>query len=296
MAISVSQAVLASIGAAIFFGLEGVVGKRGIESGGSPLIVSFTVATISIIVFWGITLQTTDLTILISQSVVGIGVFLFAGILSSGLGVLAVYQGVDKVGASVNTAVLNSRPLFVAFLGFLILSETLALPTVGGIVVLAIGLVVIALSKGGDAQGWNPRDLLVPLGGATAFALGNIARRYGLTQTNFPLFQAIAINATGGFVVLGAYVFLFYRKEILTTPVRSYLWFSATGLCTAGGLLTMFYALERERVAIVDSIIASAPLFSLLFTAILLRDFERITHRVIIGAVLVVVGGILIVN
>ncbi|MFC7216086.1 EamA family transporter [Saliphagus sp. GCM10025334] len=285
-----------SLIAAVFFGAEGVLAKRGIESGGNPLAVSLTVAVVSVVVFGTGAVVFSEMTILTDHSLVHIAVFLIAGVVGSGFGVLVMYQGVDRVGASVNTAVVNSRPLIVAILGVVILSESLDLVTVGGIIILVLGLIFVSLSRGGDVRGWNPIDLLVPFTTAILFAGGNVMRRYGLTRTDIPLIEGIAVNAFGGLVILGGYVLLFRRDAISAASPRSYAWSAGTGCCTASALLSMFFALELERVAIVDAIIATAPLMSLLLTAMFLRDLEHVTRRITFGVILVVIGTILIVS
>lgn len=291
-----ASAIVAALAAAVFFAMEQIWGKRGIEAGGSPLLASLTVAVISMVVFGVVAAFTAGSTALAGRSATGVGVFLFAGAVSSGVGVLAIYEGVDRIGASVNTAVVNSRPLFVALLGFVLLSESLEVTTIVGILVLVVGLVTIALSKGGDLRGWRPVELVFPLTAALAFALGNVARRYGLTRTGVPLVDGIAINALGGLVVLSGYVVVTRRADIVLAPRRAYGWFVVTGASTAIALLAVFLALERERAAVVDSIVATAPLFSLVLTVLVLREFERVTVRVAGGATLVVVGAVFIVG
>lgn len=286
----------ASLVAAVFFGAESVLAKRGIEAGGSPLVVSLTVATVSVLIFGIGAVTFSEMTVLTGQSLADVGIFFFAGIIGSGLGVLMVYRGVDRVGASVNTAIINSRPLVVAILGFGVLSESLNLVTISGIIILVLGLVFVSLSRGGDIRGWEPSDLLIPLFTSILFAIGNVMRRYGLTQTDIPLIEGIAVNAFGGLIVLGGYVLLLHRKAVFAVSPWSYAWSVGTGCCTASALLAMFFAIERERVAIVDSIIATAPLMSLLLTVLFLRDFERVTRRITAGVILVVIGSILIVS
>ena len=289
-------ALIASLIAAVFFGAESVVAKRGIEAGGHPKVVSLTVAIVSTVIFGIGAVVLSDLTIFGDQPIFDIGIFFLAGVIGSGLGVLMVYQGVDRVGASVNTAVINSRPLIVALLGFIFLSEALDLMTVGGILIIVAGLVVVSLSHGGDIAGWQLSDLTFSIGAALFFAVGNVLRRYGLTQTEIPLVEGIAVNALGGLVILGIYVIGFHSKALANVSRQSYLWSVATGCCTSSALLAMFFAFERARVAIVDSIIATSPLLSLLLTAIFLRDFERVTRRITVGVVLVVIGTICIVS
>lgn len=288
--------VILAVLAAMGFALEAILAKRGIAAGGSPILASLMVAGIAIIVYWAAVGIVVDLSTFMTRDTSAFVVFLFAGAVGSGLGILAIYQGVDRVGASVNTAVVNSRPLFAAILGFLFLGETLAPTTVFGIIVLVGGLIVIVLSKGGDITGWQASDLLFPLLAASAFAIGNVVRRYGLTRIEISVVEAIAINAVGGFAVLACYVAFIRGPSILYAPRRAYLWFTCTGLTTALALLALFGALERERVAIVDSIAATAPLFALLLTVVFLRELEVVTLRVLLGVGLVVGGGVLIVG
>ena len=289
-------ALLAAGAAAAFFSMEQIWGKRGIEAGGSPLLASLMVASISMLVFGTVGAVRSDLATLVARSPEGIAVFLAAGAVASGLGVLLAYAGTARVGASVGTAVVNSRPLFVALLGFLLLGESLAPITVVGIAVLVVGLVLIALSRGGDLRGWRPIELAFPVGAAGAFALGNVARRYGLTRTDVPLFEGIAVNALGGLLVLLAYVAATRGRAVLRAPRAAYAWFVLMGSTTALALLSLFFALARERAAIVDSITATAPLLTLLLTLVVLRDVERVTTRVVAGAALVVAGAVLIVG
>ncbi len=289
-------AVVLAVLAALGFATEAILAKRGIAAGGEPILASLTVAAVAIVAYWSVVATIVDIPTFAQRDPSGYLIFLLAGAIGSGLGVLLLYQGVDRVGASVNTAVANSRPLFAAVVGFAALGESLSPATVVGIVILVAGIVVIALSRGGDIRGWQPRALVFPLAAAFAFGVGNVIRRYGLTRTELTVFEGIAINAIGGFSVLLAYILFVRGTDVLRAPRRAYGWFLCTGSATALALLALFAALERERVAIVDSIAAAAPLFTLLFTAMFLRELEVVTRRVVIGAGLVVLGGILIVG
>jgi len=279
-----------------FFGMEGIVGKRGIEAGGNAKLTSLVVAAVSVVVFGAVAVVDGGVPSPRQGALSGYIAFFLAGVLASGIGVLATWNGVDRVGASINTAVVNSRPLFATLLGFLLLGESLRPITAGGIVVLVVGLVLIGLSRGGDITGWAFRSLLFPLSAAVVFAMGNVLRRFALSRTEVPLFEGIAINAVGGLVVLAAYVILGEGRRVLAAPRRAYAWFVLTGLTTAAGLLALFFALQREQVAIIDAIVATAPLFTLLATRAFLRDVERVTTRLLIGALFVVLGAVFIVG
>jgi drug/metabolite transporter (DMT)-like permease len=56
----------------------------------------------------------------------------------------------------------------------------------------------------------------------------------------------------------------------------------------------MFLAMSKAPVVVVAPMIAVNPLTAILFGQIFIRDMERLTPRLLIGALLVVVGVIII--
>lgn len=114
-----------------------------------------------------------------------------------------------------------------------------------------------------------------------------------LTLESAALFLAAGIVGTAlgrlaVFVVVG-------RRDVLEAPRRTYAYFAASGAITAVALLSLFAALRIGRVVIVDPLAATAPLFTVAFAAVLLRDLERITRLLVVGVVLVVIGVALVV-
>jgi drug/metabolite transporter (DMT)-like permease len=75
---------------------------------------------------------------------------------------------------------------------------------------------------------------------------------------------------------------------------RGSLYFGAAGIFAAIGVAGLFEALGRGSVVVVSPIVSTSPLFTLVFAALLLRGIEQLTPRVIGGAVLVVVGVIVL--
>jgi uncharacterized membrane protein len=56
----------------------------------------------------------------------------------------------------------------------------------------------------------------------------------------------------------------------------------------------MFYATQQGSIGVVSAIIGANPLFGLLLSAIILKDAEKISFRVILGSILIVTGVALI--
>ncbi|WP_458207007.1 EamA family transporter [Haladaptatus sp. NG-SE-30] len=286
------EVYLLSLVPAVLWGFEPIVSKRGMAAGGDSLQASLVVVVVDSAIYWLALVALEGLNPLGELSVTTIGVFLSAGFVGTAVGRLAAFGGVRRVGASINSAGISTRPLFATMLAVAVLDEPLSLTTAIGIVVLVAGLTILALAKGGDLRGWELRDLAFPLGAAGAFAVGNVVRRFGLSTTDVTVLQAVALNETAAFVALFGYALARNRRDVLTAPRETYGLFATSGVITAIALLSLFAALSLPdgRVAIVDPLTGTAPLFTTVFAYFLLRDVERVTRGIVAGATLVVVG------
>lgn len=281
---------------AILWGLAPIFDKRGMAAGGGSVQASLVVVVVQLLWYWlaiavryggsafsGLTLEV-------------LAVFAFAGVIGTALGRIAIFVGVDKVGASLNSTILSTRPLFATLIALVALGEPLGPVTGLGIVILVAGLSTLTVSRGGDLGGWRPRDLLWPILAAATFAVANVARRYGMLETPLSALEAVTINETAGLIALVGYALAVGGRDVLERPRDSYRYFAVSGLLTTVAMLSLVAALglEAGRIAVVDPLVATAPFFTLAFAAVLLRDLERVTKGVIAGAVLVVVGAALI--
>lgn len=296
MNVSVSPLVLLlSLGPAVLWGFTPVIEKRALSGGGRPLQAALVVVVVDTLLY--------SLALLARGKVPFVGlpletaaVFVVAGVFGTSLGRLAIFAGNDRVGASVSSAVVSARPLFATALAVGFLGEPVSLATIAGVLVLVVGLAVLSLAKGGDISGWDSRDLLMPLAAAVTFAIGNVLRRFGLQLGGTTALEAVALNEFAALVALGGYVVVAGRRDVLDAPRRTYGVFAVSGTMTAVALLAMFTALSlpEGRVAVVDPLIATAPLFTTVFSYFLLSDLERVTRGIVAGAVLVVAGAALV--
>lgn len=293
---AVSDVYVFALLAALIWGFEPVLSKRGLAGGGTALQASLVVVGVDSIVLGLALVALHGTSVFARMTPVTVGVFAFAGVVGTALGRLATFAGVHRVGASITSAGISTRPLFATVLALAWLQEPIDAPTAFGIVVLIAGLVVLAFARGGDLGGWRPVELLFPLAGAFAFAVGNVTRRFGLTTIDVTPIQAVTINELGALVALVAYAVAADRQDVTTAPPRTYLYFAVTGVLSAAALLGLFTALAHEDgfVAVVDPLTATAPLFTAVFAFFLLSDLERVTRGVLAGAILVVAGAALI--
>lgn len=281
---------------ALLWGFEPIVSRRGLAAGGTPLQASVVVVAVDSTMYWLALAAFGGLGAVAALPTDVIVLFAAAGVVGTAIGRLAVFEGIRRVGASVSSAVVSSRPLFAAAFAVGALGEAVTTTTAAGVVVLAGGLVTLSMTRGGDVDGWQSWHLLFPLAAAAAFGLGNVVRRYGLQTTDATALGAVAINETAALVAVVAYVVARGRVDDVRAPRRTYGLFAVSGVLTGVALLGLFLALDLPggRVVVVDPLVASAPLFTVAFAAVLLRDVERVDRRVVAGAALVVAGAALV--
>lgn len=123
---------------------------------------------------------------------------------------------------------------------------------------------------------------------AVAYGSAQVLTRHAASDLAPPLVGACLALAWGtlGFAAISARSL----GRIEGSARRGALYFIGAGLFSATGVMLMFQALSRGKVIVLSPILATNPLFTLLFAAALLRGVERITMRSAVGALLVVAG------
>ena len=278
---------------ALLWGFSPVLSKRGMAAGGTSLQASLTVVVVDSSLYLVALLATQGLDLFAGLRPATLGLFLLAGVVGTAFGRLATFTGVDRVGASINSAGISARPLFATTLAVLFLDEVASLSTALGIGLLVAGLALLALGKGGDLGGWRPYELAFPVAAAVFFAVGNVLRRHGLTTSDVTSLEAVALNEFAALAVLAGYAVARGRtSELRAAPRETWKFFAASGTITAFALLSLFAAFGHPEgtVAIVDPLAATAPLFTTVFAFFLLGDLERVTRGVVAGAALIVLG------
>ncbi|QKY21007.1 DMT family transporter [Halolamina sp. CBA1230] len=278
---------------ALLWGFSPVLSKRGMAAGGGSLQASLVVVIVDSALYLVALAVLQGGNAFADLSPETLGIFLLAGVVGTALGRLSTFAGVDRVGASVNSAGISARPLFATLLAVVFLGEPAALTTAVGVVVLVVGLAALALAKGGDIGGWEPYELLFPVAAAVCFAIGNVLRRYGLTSSSVSSLEAVALNELAALAVLAGYAVARGRlRDLREAPKETWAYFAGSGTITAFALLSLFAALGHPQgtVAVVDPLAATAPLFTTVFAYFLLGDLERVTRGVVVGAALIVLG------
>lgn len=271
---------------ALCFGLNPVTLKMGFaRSGRTDVAVTVGLAVavpiyLLLLPFWG----GLHLDVLTVPAVIG---FILGGLFGGGIGRRWMFIAIDKLGASPATAIKNSAPVITTILAVLLLGETVTVFHWLAIIGIVFGITLVTWKKGGGLKQLAGVGVLAAVGSALSYGIRPLFLEYGLDASNVPLTGALI----GAFAALAYSLVLTKFGDIRQgLGERTVLLFLFSGVLQAIGFLALTVGLSSGDVSVVYPVTSSAPLFTLGFTALLLRGTEQLTLRIVAGVVLVVIG------
>jgi drug/metabolite transporter (DMT)-like permease len=221
--------------------------------------------------------------------------FAVIGILNFPAGRFFNYMAMGRLGVGRSTPLLASAPLFAVMIAVAVTGEQLRLQTaLGGALILG-GLFVTLRSRAQDAAQPELSDrkrmiagVAFAFGAAIAYGSSQVLTRHSVSDLAPPLVGSFIALLWGtiGFGLLSARSL----RDRGSNFQRGAALFAGAGIFSAVGVMLMFQALSRGEVVVIAPVLATNPLFTLIMAALMLRGVERITATVVIGALLVVVG------
>src|SRR5215831_16365015 len=212
--------------------------------------------------------------------------FIGSGLLGTVAGRFFRFKGIEKVGAPVSAAINNLNPFISTGLAILLLGERVTLPILAGTCVIVLGTILLSMS--GRYVGFRPVHLFYPFLSASCFGSVAIIRKLGLSHAS-PMF-GYAINVTTAFIAYTAYLMVSGQFSTVVCDGKSLWYFVVAGLGENVGVLFVLFSLSLGQVSIVTPLYGTAPLFVLVLAFLFLKDVERLTGRLVLGTVCIVLG------
>lgn len=275
---------------ALCFGLNPVVLKLGFARSGRSDVAVVVGLAVAIPIYiallplaGGLHLELLTLPALIG--------FILGGLFGGGIGRRWMYVAIDKLGASPATAIKNSAPVITTALATLLLGEQVTLLDWAAIASIVCGITLVTWQRGSGLKQLASAGVLAAAGSAVSYGIRPLFLEFGLDRANIPL-TASLIGAIAAFV----YAFVLTKNSDLRIGIRepSLALFAFSGILQAFGFLALTLGLSAGDVSVVYPVTSSAPLFTLGFTALLLRGTERLTWSIGAGVLLVVAGVIVL--
>ncbi|MBI2985582.1 MAG: DMT family transporter [Deltaproteobacteria bacterium] len=283
-------AELFALANAFLFALHNMLTKKGLRYS-NPATAVVTSLGINTVFLWGVSLLFVPLE---SLTKAGIFIFVIAGLFQPGLTRFLTYKGIETLGIAITDPVRASTPLFSALFAILFLGERMTLPIFFATLLIIAGITLLSHRGGGSVQKIRLLYILYPLMASLIAGFSQVLRKFGLAAVPHP-FLAAAVTASSSFAVS---VLLLLasggRKSNFNLNRECLPFYLAAGVTVSLGMASMYYALDLGKVTVVVPLSGTGPLFALALSAIFLRDVERVTLKIVMGACLIIGGGLLI--
>lgn len=222
--------------------------------------------------------------------------FMAAGAMGQGMGQLAFYMGIERMGVSRATPIQSSTPIWAALFAALLLAERPGPAVWAGTLLIVFGVSLLSLEEvrersrpGGGGRG----ALVYPVLSSVLYALVPIFMKQGFAIQKTPFLGIGCAFLMGTLVVLAGRPLLpgggkiqADRRALGFLLVAAF----ANTLAAAG----FWVALTFADVSLVLPLSRLVPLWVVVLSYFFLGHLERLTWRVAFSAALVVAGGVLV--
>jgi drug/metabolite transporter (DMT)-like permease len=282
--LAIAYGILTSIA----FAAGSLLAQRGFHVGQTPWGAWITLAVNTVFLFGFHFLLYSDTRFFVSENLV----FVMIGLFVPGLTRVLTFRGIQTVGSTITSTIVNTTPLCSTLLAILLLGERPGPLVLFGVILIVGGLIIV--SWVGEQRLWKRSELIYPFLAVFLFAMKDVTVRWGLAAGDGQPVLAAAIAALTSTVEIYAFTRYIRGERLLVPPRNVFCWFVASGICTGASFLFMYLALSMERVSIIAPLINSYAVFVLILTPLIARRIEIITWRKVVGAALVVAGIFLI--
>lgn len=269
---------------AFLFGAMTVLVRIALRTGVAPEVGSLFTILPATAVTLAVTLTRGD------WNVASAWPFVFAGLLAPGLAQILFTFGVRDAGASRTSVTVGTAPLFAVATALVFLDEPLVAGLLVGAALIVTGGVLLASDRA-RPEHFKRIGLVYALIGTAAFATRDTFVRWLISdETDVPPVLAASVAMLTGSAVALAFV-LWRRAPVTRSAARA---FVPAGLCYGLSYVCLFEAFARGRVSVVSPIVATESLWGVTLSWVVLRQSESVGRRLVLGAALVVAGGVLI--
>lgn len=254
---------------AIFFSLHQIFIKKGVAYGDANYGAFISLLTTALM-FSALSYNRVVLNLQF------IGIMIVAGILHFLIARIAFYNAISRIGANSAGSLSATRVFFASLIGMAI-GEVPSLKIIIMSALIFSGIWLISSPSGADDRKGIALALLT--GFITALSSGFV--RLGMKIQPEPVFgSAIGYAVSAG--LLPAF-FKFKKKG-------GEIYFIIAGIFVGLAHFLRYRALINHPVSVVEPIISTYPLFTLLFTALIFRKLEKLSRNIIIGSILIIFG------
>jgi drug/metabolite transporter (DMT)-like permease len=223
----------------------------------------------------------------------GIWPFLLAGLLAPGLSQVFFVRAVREVGAARSSVLMGTAPLVAVAIALVFLHEPARAPLLVGAGLIVLGGIALAHERVRPAD-FRRLGVLFAVITTVLFAVrDNVLRSY-TKDTHVHALIAAPVSLLAGVAAISVYLALTRGSSWSRGYTRQLVPFLPAAILFGVSYLALFGAYYRGAVTVVNPLVATESLWGLAFALLLLRRTELIGRWLLLGAGLVVAGGVLI--
>ena len=277
------DAVLLALGSALLFGAMTITLRGALRSGVPADLVAF----LMVLVAFGVALAALPVTGW--GGIASCWPFLLAGLVAPGASQIFFALAVRDAGPARASVAVGTAPLVSVAIALTLLGEPAKPLLLLGAVAIVLGGVVLALEQG-RPEHVRTVGLVFALATMVLFATrDSLIRRLSLDTDIDAAVAAAATLGSGSLVILLS--LLVARRPVSLRPLVPVL---PTGITYGLSYVLLFEAFYRGRVSVVSPLIATESLWTVVLALLFLRGHEHVGRRLVLGALLVVAGGVVI--
>src|SRR5690349_12222190 len=248
----------------------------------AAMLVSYSV---SITCMWSYLIATTSLEFLKSPAMV---YYVISGCMQPLFARALYYEGITRIGVARAGPLRGSEPLFAAVIAFTVFGEEPGWLVLVGTILIVASLWLISGRQQGDAK-WRLVDAARPISAGLISAISQSLRKQALKIVPDP-FVAVAVVTTVSLILLLVFAFATRRAPQFRMGRGSLVFFVCAACIATLAQVANFIALGRGQLSVIIPLLNTTPLFTVLFSAVFLRNVETVNLRIISGAALMVAG------
>jgi len=218
--------------------------------------------------------------------------FVLSGLIQPFLTRLLHYIGLTRLGVARSGSLRGAGPFFAVLIAVTFLGERPNLFVYGGTLLTMAGVWFI-LYRGEGGGEWKLFDVIFPLASSFVAAISQNLRKMGLLLLPNP-FVGGAITTTTSLTLYLISICVTGKFRLVRPDRASLAYFVPSAFVAAAAQFLVFLALTRGDVSTIVPLINTTPFFTVLFSAIFLRDLEHVTSKLFFGSILLVTGVVLI--
>jgi drug/metabolite transporter (DMT)-like permease len=267
-----------------------IVGRHATKT--NAFNMSIVISAVGLVILWPLAIALTDFSTI---NLTGIALFAIGGLLTPGIVRLLYYNGLKKIGTSVNSSIFSIYPLYTALFASLLLSEILTPQNWIGVISIAFGVIIVELNFQGtnNTRKTLTKGLIFPVLGGLTLGISAILRKAALDLFNAPIL-GVAVAYTFSILLFAAMLAASKPTRQALSLKRDLRLFWLAGVGQAVSWILSFIALSTEKVSVITPLLSVEPIFVVMLAYLYLRGQEHVSLKLVVGIVLTAIGVILV--